>query len=57
MTPEALEAIAAMCLSHNLRGIPVLCDDPDEAPDREEDVGELSDLDYHGQFERFTPDV
>lgn len=40
----------------NERGVPIV--DPDEyeaaVPARVEDVDELSDLDYHGQFERFT---
>jgi len=48
--------IIEVCRAHNEAGIPVIRRDEEELiPEREEDVDEMSDLDYHGQFESFTP--
>ena len=41
----------------NAKGSPFIVPEPEETPTREEVITELSDLDYYGQHERFTPAV
>ena len=54
-TTESLEAIQAICRAHNRAGVSMIRrDEEEQGPERDEDAGELSDLEYHGQFESFT---
>lgn len=48
MTPEQIAR------AFNDHGVPLIRDE-DEIPERDEDVTELSDAEYHGYHERFTP--